>query len=161
MVDDLNIDNKTLFIRKNKNHKERLIPIADDVCEMMNDYLSDLFEYDPSSKYLFPSPDGKPYKAKWLRSHFKALWEETRDPSNTSRVRVYDLRHRWASAMMMKFLNEKEDLFVILPYMSSYMGHSNFEDTAYYVHLIPDNLLKSHSIDWNLFSDLLPEVIDE
>ena len=157
MVSDLDLENKTLFIRKNKNHKERLIPIADDVCEMMKDYLNDLLKHDLSSQYLFPSPDGTPYKAKWLRCHFKALWEEIKDPLNTSRIRVYDLRHRWASAVMMKFLNQKEDLFAVLPYMSSYMGHSNFEDTAYYIHLIPKNLLQSASIDWNLFSGLLPE----
>ena len=36
---------------------------------------------------------------------------------------------------MMKFIDEGEDLNNILPYMSSYMGHSSFEETAYYIHL--------------------------
>ena len=44
-------------------------------------------------------------------------------------VRVYALRHRWVAAAMNKFLNDEEDLIDVLPCMSAYMGHQNYEDT--------------------------------
>lgn len=40
----------------------------------------------------------------------------------------------------------------------TYMGHTNFSDTAYYIHLLPENLIRSSAIDWAHFSDLIPEV---
>lgn len=62
---------------------------------------------------------------------------------------------------MTKFINEGEDLFNVLPYMSSYMGHSSFEETAYYIHLLPENLLKSKNINWEKISSIIPEVIED
>ena len=53
---------------------------------------------------------------------------------------------------------EKEDLYVLLPYLSAYMGHAHLEDTAYYIHLLPEKLRKSSTIDWTVFERLLPEV---
>lgn len=46
------------------------------------------------------------------------------------------------------YVYEKADLNAMLPYLSAYMGHSNFSDTAYYIHLMPENLLASAAVDW-------------
>jgi hypothetical protein len=58
----------------------------------------------------------------------------------------------------MKWLNEGEDINAKLPYLSAYMGHVNFADTAYYIHLLPDNIIRSSNIDWKHFNSLIPEV---
>ena len=71
---------------------------------------------------------------------------------------VYDLRHRHATTVLMKWMDEGADLGAKLPYLSSYMGHAHFSDTAYYIHLLPENLIRSAAIDWGRFSDLIPEV---
>ena len=84
---------------------------------------------------------------------------QIKEPSNLARVRVYDLRHRFATTLMMKFLEEGKDLSNILPYMSSYMGHSSFEETAYYIHLLPDRLRTSKAIDWKKMESLIPKVL--
>ena len=68
------------------------------------------------------------------------------------------LRHRFATAVLMDWLERGEDLYTALPYLSAYMGHSDFRDTAYYIHLLPERLLKTSSIDWSRFSALIPEV---
>jgi integrase len=59
---------------------------------------------------------------------------------------------------MMKWLDENADLHAMLPYLSTYMGHTNFSDTAYYIHLLPENLVRSAAVDWDRFSGLIPEV---
>jgi hypothetical protein len=38
------------------------------------------------------------------------------------------------------------------------MGHTTFESTYYYVHLIPERLTESGGIDLSVFENLLPEV---
>jgi len=38
------------------------------------------------------------------------------------------------------------------------MGHERFSDTAYYIHLLPENLLSSPSVDWDAIDADVPEV---
>ena len=73
-------------------------------------------------------------------------------------MRVYDLRHRFATAVLMKWIDRGEDLYTALPYLSAYMGHSDYKDTAYYIHLLPERLLKSSAVNWEHFQALIPEV---
>ncbi len=63
--------------------------------------------------------------------------------------------------MFMKWLDEKADFNAMLPYLSAYMGHAGFSDTAYYIHLMPENLLASDAVDWKKLNALIPEVEDE
>lgn len=158
MKKDVDLETGTIFIRKNKSHRERLIPMADDVVKMCCNYRTKLYLIYPDSEYFFPSPSGFPYSSKWLTQHFLKLWNASKTPWNTARVRLYDLRHRYATAIFMKWLDDKEDLYALLPYLSSYMGHAQLADTAYYIHLLPEKLRKTASVDWKAFEQLLPEV---
>lgn len=99
-----------------------------------------------------------PYGHKWLTDTFLRLWDDSKSAGNVSRVRVYDLRHRWATAVFMKWLNEGADLYAMMPYLSAYMGHAGFKATLYYIHLLPENLLRSAAIDWDRFGSVIPEV---
>ena len=37
------------------------------------------------------------------------------------------------------------------------MGHKTLVQTAYYIHLLPENLLKSKGIEWDRLNDVIPE----
>lgn len=158
MLKDVDLKAGSIFIRNNKSRRERLIPMAGDVTEMCRNYQKELCLIYPDSEYLFPSPSGLPYSAKWLTRHFLQLWDATKAPGNTARVMVYGLRHRYATAVFMKWLDDGEDLYALLPYLSEYMGHSHIKGTAYYIHLLPEKLRKTASVDWKAFEKLLPEV---
>ena len=155
---DVDLKNGILLIRENKAHRERKIPIATDVLEKCREYDSKISTIYPHRNYFFPSPNGNAYPAKWLTHQFLTQWNHVKPITHTARVRVYDLRHRYATAIMMKWLDEKADLNTMIPYLSTYMGHVKFSDTAYYIHLLPKNLLETDSINWHHFGALLPEV---
>lgn len=158
---DFNYEEKTLFIRKNKSRKERLIPVSDDIAELCQDYINESTLIIPDSEYLFPSPTGKPYTKRWLSDTFNRLWIAS-DPKNKNvPVRVYLLRHRYATAVFTKWLAEGNDINACIPYLSAYMGHSNFMDTAYYIHLLPERLLSASKINWEKLNALIPEVEDD
>lgn len=154
---DFNGEGPTLFIRHNKAGRERIIPIAQDMAEFLGEYLKKRDSAYPYSAYMFPAPDGKPHTAKWLGRHFASLWQIAY-PESPANVRVYDPRHRFATTVLTEWLDRGEDFFTALPYLSAYMGHNDFSSTAYYVHLLPERLLKSGAIDWDRFESLLPEV---
>lgn len=155
---DIDLGEGTLFIRKNKSHRERYVPMSEDMCSLCKSYNEKLQYFAPESEYFFPTNEGLPYPAKWLTRQFLGIWKNVKQDEYCPRVRVYDLRHRFATAVMMKWLNEGADLYAKFPYLSIYMGHAHFSDTAYYIHLLPENLIHSSSIDWATFSELIPEV---
>ena len=71
---------------------------------------------------------------------------------------LYFFRHRYASTVLQKWLSEGRDLYAMLPYLSAYMGHEDFSYTAYYIHLLPENLLNSAGVDWSVIDAVNPEV---
>lgn len=157
---DIDTEIGTLLIRKNKAHKERLIPMAADLSMLCKDYTTKRDLLFPDSDYLFPTATGKAYSAKWLTRQFLQLWGQAFPEKKDVRVRVYDLRHRFATAVLMEWIDKGEDLYTALPYLSAYMGHSDFKDTAYYIHLLPERLLKTTAVNWKYFQALIPEVPD-
>lgn len=155
---DVDLENGVLFIRKNKAHKERYVPMSEDVTAMCTEYADQLDKVYPRSEYFFPTPDDEPYDHHWLTRTFRNCWRKTR--GDAPRVRPYDMRHRFATAALMKWINEGIEIYVKFPYLREYMGHENLSDTLYYVHLLPENLVRSAAIDWDRFNSLIPEVPD-
>lgn len=56
--------------------------------------------------------------------------------------------------MIRKWIRQGDDIAVMLPYLSTYMGHTSLEDTAYYVHLVPEHLEGGQLNQWAF----IPEV---
>ena len=134
--------------------------MSDDVLQMCKNYRSTVAGIFVDHTYFFPSPNGAPYDRRWLARQFRMIWKRVKPNAVETSAVVYNLRHRYATTMMMKWLNESVDLSSKLPYLSAYMGHTHFSDTAYYIHLLPENLIRSSAIDWSHFGDLIPEVAE-
>jgi len=157
---DIDFNKGVILIRKNKSHKERYVVMSDDVLQMCRKYHSTTESIFIDQTYFFPSPNGVPYNRYWLAKQFRMIWKRVKPNVREGNVVVYDLRHRYATTVMMRWLDEKADLNAKLPYLSAYMGHTHFSDTAYYIHLLPENLIRSSTIDWSRFLELIPEVVE-
>lgn len=155
---DIDTNRCTLFIRKNKSHKERLIPMAEDLSNLCKKYISKRDILFPDSELMFPSITGEAYSSKWLTQQFLKIWAQAFPENKDAKVRIYDLRHRFATTVLQEWIDNSEDLYTVLPYLSSYMGHSDYKHTAYYIHLLPERLLKSSAINLEYFQTLIPEV---
>lgn len=64
-------------------------------------------------------------------------------------LRPYDLRHRFASAVLQRWIDDGKNIYAMLPYLRAYMGHEDFRHTLYYVHILPGNLLSSKGVNWD------------
>lgn len=156
-----NVDLNTgeIQILNTKMQKSRIVVMSDDMLSMAKTYAILRDVAYPDSEYFFPSPDGGPYAARWMQGKFKRFF--TRANPDIPReflppVRVYDLRHRFATAVLNRWLDEKQDIRSRLPYLRTYMGHKDIESTAYYIHLLPENLVKSAGIDWESMGQIFP-----
>ena len=113
------------------------------------------------SEFFFCNQDGSQLKLHHLDPAVKQCWRDAHpgvDPKELPRIRAYDLRHRFASAVLQKWIDEGKNLNVMLPYLRAYMGHQSFSDTVYYIHLLPDRLMKSPGIDWEKIDQVGLEV---
>lgn len=150
-LDAINFSTGELLITKTKRRKERIVVASDEVLQLLKKYrwLREIIAVE--SEIFFVHTNGKPLKSYEMTRYFKECWSMANPDIPKEQLpylRVYDLRHRFASAVIQKWLDEGKNLYAMLPYLRSYMGHARFEDTAYYIHLLPDRLAKSPGVEW-------------
>jgi integrase len=159
--ENVNFDTGELLITNTKHAKERIVVMSDDMLKMCRAYDIARNVFGGNSIYFFPANDGGTFTSTQIANIFTKAWTRAvcsaENPVPRS-IRVYDLRHRFASACLNRWLDEGRDLMVMLPYLRAYMGHNTLSETAYYIHLLPENLVKTSAIDWAAFNSLLPEV---
>jgi site-specific recombinase XerD len=158
LTDKINFDTGEILITKTKRHKERIVVMSDDMrdyCEAFNNARTQA----GSAAYFFTGQDGLLITCSRLNAVLNDCWHLANPRvDDLPSIRVYDLRHRFASAALVRWINEGKDLHAMLPYLSAYMGHDTLTETAHYIHILPENLVKSSGINWAVFDDILPEV---
>lgn len=161
VLSDVDFSRGRILIRARKKHRDRIIVVSDDMQALLKNHCMKLMAQYPSCSYVFPNDDGEVYPASWYQKKMKDAFRAANpgiDPDLLPSVRVYDLRHMFATMSLHRWLDKKEDLYVRLPYLKTYMGHTNLNATAYYVHLLPETLLQSSGVDWKKMTSIIPEV---
>ncbi|MCB2291173.1 tyrosine-type recombinase/integrase [Clostridium sp. CS001] len=157
---DVNLSTGRIYIRESKSYKDRIVIMSKDMLLLCNKYEETIKSIFINREYFFTNSKGSIIGKQSLIDHFKRCCTNAGIicPHGNKKIRVYDLRHNYATRRFMKWLEEGRDLYTVLPYLSTYMGHYDFSQTSYYIHLIPERLIHSKAIDWNRFSNLIPEV---
>jgi len=161
LTENIDLVSGEITVKKTKHKKERIVVMSDDMLAMCRRYDARRNIFCNGSPYFFPAGDGNAIGSiKILAALNKAWTAATCTPQNPvpRSIRVYDFRHRFASACLIRWLDEGKDLMAMLPYLRAYMGHGNLSETAYYIHILPENLVKSPAIDWGVFNAMFPEV---
>jgi integrase len=97
---------------------------------------------------VFTKPDGSPLKPDWLNRRFKQLARQAGLPD---RVRVYDLRHGWATAALRAGVHPK--------LVQEVMRHSSYTTTAdTYTHVMPTHSAEAVRAVASLFGTPLPQL---
>ena len=149
------------MIVNTKRNKDRLVVMSDDMLEMCKKYDFQRKIFGAKNPCFFPSTEGSALTSSKIIAAINKAWTTATCNSLNpiaSRIRVYDLRHRFASACLNRWLDEGRDLLAMLPYLRAYMGHGDINETAYYIHILPENLTKSSAVNWKIFNDMFPGV---
>ena len=160
-IKDINFITGEVFIARSKQNKERIIVMSDDMLELCKTYKKQRALRASDSAYFFARSDGSAFDRNFTDYLFMRCWQRANPGvpvTKLPRLRIYDLRHRFASAILHKWLDEGRDLYAMLPYLRSYMGHENIAQTAYYIHILPEHLLKSPGVSWEALDRIVPEV---
>lgn len=135
-VSDVDLDSGVLRIRGTKFRKSRLVPVHPTT-------LGELKKYDSLRRELVPEPKDSAF---FINRHKKRLtYSNVNDTflqlvrsagiriEEGSGPRIHDTRHTFATARIAKWHDEGMDIHQMLPLLSTYMGHSHYEDTVYYL----------------------------
>lgn len=136
---DVDLDDGTLLLLNTKDEKERVVPIADSLCEACRKYSFGIqFARGANeSQYFFPNPEGKAYAAGTAYARFRqALRLAGISHGGRGRgPRLHDLRHTFAVRVLNKWVRDGKNLTTGLPYLSVYMGHVGLKATQHYLRL--------------------------
>jgi len=161
LAESVNLDTGEILITHTKRNKERIVVMSDDMLAMSREYNLRRGAFGGNNPSFFPSNCGGPLTNEKVYSAFNKAWGVARRSLECpilTPVRVYCLRHRFASSCLNRWLDEGENLMAMLPYLSVYMGHAKLSETAYYIHILPENLIMSPGVDWDALNAILPEV---
>jgi integrase len=149
-----------IHITETKRHRDRVVVMSDDMLSLCRKYDAWRTTTLTSSEYFFMRSDNMPFNAGWLVNTVYQCWQWSNPDlprGKIPRLRPYDFRHLFASKILQKWIDEKRDLYAMLPYLRTYMGHIKFRDTAYYIHILPESLLGSPGVNWSGLDKLMPE----
>ncbi len=136
-ISDVDLDSGVLFIKGSKFFKDRLVPMSLPLAEMVIKYY-DLFNSNTLPEdYYFRNKSGTPLTRDRVYKMFrKLLWEAKISHGGKGKgPRLHDFRHTFCVHSLAKQISEGVDLYVSLPILSTYMGHTSIKATQRYVRL--------------------------
>jgi site-specific recombinase XerD len=146
-VRDFRAEERTIYIRKTKFRKDRLIPIPMDVANHLSDYLllrNTLLPADNQNPYLLVSDPAKGLHNQQVRNYFHqaireiGLTQPKRVIGNTniSGPTPHSLRHSFAVNTLRRVKERGDSPQSALSVLAVYMGHKKYIYTIYYLKLI-------------------------
>jgi len=156
---DVDLDSGILTVIQGKFRKDRLVPMSRSLTARIHDFVKSHRAVAGADDYLFPSPCGGGYDNHRVYSIFRdLLWRAGIAHGGPGEgPRVHDLRHTFAVHRLEAWYEQGEDLGVLLPALSTYMGHVELSSTQWYLQMTADMYPKLLSRLESCFSDLLPK----
>lgn len=159
--ENVDLDTGKILIAHTKRNKERFVVMSDDMADLARSYERQRIIFGAGNPFFFPSAHGGALSANTVYAALNKAWSNSKlDGKFPRSIRVYDLRHQFASACLNRWLDSGENLMAMLPFLRSYMGHQTLSQTAYYIHVLPESIIKCSAIDWDKFNEMFPEVAE-
>ena len=139
-TEDVDLEKGVLLIRDSKNGNSRYVPMSLDLTELCRKYASEVHETHPEYRYFFPSPSNGMISSMNLYSNFRRFLRKAGVSygGKGKGPRPYDFRHTFAVHTLKRMVLSGENPETYHQALKTYMGHSFFKYTAYYLRLTKD-----------------------
>lgn len=133
-IDDIQIEQERIYVRKGKNYKERLVPLNSSCMRYLLDYIHEgraCFLKDNTNPYLLISQRGKRIEGQSLLLRIKLLQKRSENEVLMDKqIGLHTLRHSIATHLLENGMS--------LEAIAKFLGHSSLESTQIYTHLIAE-----------------------
>jgi integrase/recombinase XerD len=123
-IQDVDFDRKTIFIKQGKNYKDRIVPMNENVCNTVKDYIYN-FRHCLKLKHnrLFV------HSLSELHKSLKEVQSATDDEGiKEKRLYFHIFRHSIAPHLLQKGMDIES--------IAKFLGHSTLESTQIYTHIV-------------------------
>lgn len=122
--DDINFDNRTVFVRKGKNYKDRIVPMSEGVYKELQDYIYNFRNRQKlNHKRLFVHCTGH------LLKNLKHLQQISGNEAIQGKtITLHLLRHSIATHLLQNGMSVES--------IAQFLGHSSLETTQMYTHIV-------------------------
>lgn len=121
---DIDFDRKTLFVRQGKNYKDRIVPLNDNVCDTLKDYIynfRNLLKLEHNRLFVHSLSE--------LHKSLKKVQKATQNEEiQAKRLYFHILRHSMATHLLQNGMDIES--------ISRFLGHSSLISTQLYTHII-------------------------
>jgi len=128
-----------LQIRETKFYKNRLVPLHPTVVEALDRYRNIRRRFGGSDDHLFLSMKGGALGYSTARCAFLcALKLANVAPGRPRRPRIHDLRHSFATRVLMQCGTQRDKVARHFVALSTYLGHADIAHTYWYLEATPE-----------------------
>jgi len=141
---DVDLKNGILTIRDTKFGKSRLVPIHPTTVRELREYWKRRDAWlrlgNKSSSHFFITRKGTPLSHHAIYVVFRSLSVHIglRRATRGSGPRIHDFRHRFAIKTLISWYRSGKDAEVLLPALSTFLGHVSVESTYWYLTEYPE-----------------------
>jgi len=123
-LDDINFDNRTIFVKQGKNYKDRIIPMSEGVYRDLQDYI-----YNFRNRQKLEHKRLLIYSPVHLLKSLKNLQEISGNKAIQAKtITLHLLRHSIATHLMENGMAVES--------IAKFLGHSSLQTTQFYTHIV-------------------------
>ena len=137
---NVDLENGILYVFEAKNNIDRLVPISEKLKNICIEYCKKMHVNScPDDFFFFIRSKEFRIQNSTIHLSFRQILELANiDRNIEDGPRIHSFRHSFAVRCLKKFVYENKDLNAYLPILKTYMGHSKFRSTEYYLKLTND-----------------------
>ena len=137
---DVDLDSGVITVKNAKLGKHRQLPLSSQMLQRLVTYHQNVHALSKPDNWFFPGFDEKPMTLSNTNHNFRRfLWQAGISHGGRGKgPRIHDIRHTAAVHCLRRWVLERKELRAYLPVLQAYLGHVQFGDTAYYLHLTAD-----------------------
>jgi site-specific recombinase XerD len=145
-TDDVDLGADLLMVRNTKFFKTRLLPIGPKLSATLGRYEKNrlaLLKRPASATTFFLRRDGAAIPRDTAERYFRLVRSSLglrRHDGAYFQPRLHDLRHTFAVHRLVAWYRQGADVQLLLPKLSTYLGHIHLAETQHYLTMTPDLL---------------------
>ena len=129
----------TLYIRRTKFGKSRLVPLHESVLEKLQNYLILRQNRPTTDDHVFISAHNTRLASSTVNYTFRGILKIADvAPTRKKRPRIHDLRHTFATRALEKCATDRGSVAKNFVALSTYLGHVDIKQTYWYLEATPD-----------------------
>lgn len=134
---DVDLENGIIALYETKNNCARYIVLSEEMKALMNQYADKCFYLIEENGYIFTNSNGNRLSGDVIYEFHRKVLNQAGIPyiGEGNGPRIHDWRHTFAVHSFKQMVDKGTDLYVVLPIMSTYLGHKTIYATEKYLRL--------------------------